>query len=93
MPKIITEHQSAFTKSRLTFDNILVAFESLHSMQNHSGKDDFMAVKLNMNKAYESGLGIFESSDEEVGVLWLVDQINDVLCYYSHLLNSYKWLI
>ena len=27
-----------------------------------------MAVKLNMNKAYESGLGIFESSDEEVGV-------------------------
>ena len=93
MPKIVTEHQSAFTKSRLISDNILVAFESLHSMQNHSGKDDFMAVKLNMNKAYESGLGIFESSDEEVGVLWPVDQINDALCYYSHLLNSYKWLI
>ena len=33
LPKIITEHQSAFTKSRLIFDNILVAFESLHSMQ------------------------------------------------------------
>ena len=93
MSKIIIEHQSACTKSGLISYNILVAFESLHSMQNHSRKDDIMAVKLNMNKAYESGLGIFESSDEEVGVLWLVDQINDVLCYYSHLLNSYKWLI
>ena len=32
LPKIISEHQSAFTKSRLISDNILVAFESLHSM-------------------------------------------------------------
>ena len=32
LPKIISEHQSAFTKSRLISDNILVAFKSLHSM-------------------------------------------------------------
>ena len=32
LPNIITENQSAFTKSRLISDNILVAFESLHSM-------------------------------------------------------------
>ena len=32
LPKIITEHQSAFTKDRLISDNILIAFESLHSM-------------------------------------------------------------
>ena len=53
LPKIITEHQSAFTKSRLISDNILVAFESLHSMQKHNGKDGFMAIKLNMSKAYD----------------------------------------
>ena len=44
LPKIITKHQSAFTKSRLISNNILVAFESLHSMQKHKGKDDFMAI-------------------------------------------------
>ena len=53
LPKIIIEHQSAFTKSRLIFDNILVAFESLHSMQKHTGKDAFMAINLDMSKAYD----------------------------------------
>ncbi|XP_050290252.1 uncharacterized protein LOC126728482 [Quercus robur] len=53
LPKIITENQSAFTKSRLISDNILVAFESLHSMQRHIGKVDYMAIKLDMSKAYD----------------------------------------
>ena len=53
LPKIITEKQSAFTKSRLISDNILVAFGSLHSMQRHTGKDDYMAIKLDMSKAYD----------------------------------------
>ena len=53
LPKIITEHQSAFTKSRLISDDILVAFESLHSMQKHIRNDDFMAIKLDMSKAYD----------------------------------------
>lgn len=81
MPKIITEHQSAFTKSILISDNILLAFESLHSMQKHSGKDDFMAVKLNINKAYERGWVYLKAVMRKLG-----------FCY-SHLLNSYKWLI
>ena len=33
LPQIIIEHQSAFTKNRLISDNIMVAFESLHSMR------------------------------------------------------------
>ena len=53
LPNIITKHQSAFTKERLITDNILIAFESLHSMQNHtSAKDGYMAFKLDMSKAY-----------------------------------------
>ena len=53
LPNIIIEHQSAFTKSRLISDNILVAFESLHSMQRHTEKDEYMAIKLDMSKAYD----------------------------------------
>ena len=37
LPSIITEHQSAFTKDRLISDNILVVFETLHSMQKYKG--------------------------------------------------------
>ena len=53
LPNIISKHQSAFTKSRLISDNILVAFESLHSMQRHKGKEDYMAIKLDTSKAYD----------------------------------------
>ena len=54
LPKIITEHQSAFTKDHLILDNILIAFESLHCKQNHkSEKDGYMALKLDMSKAYD----------------------------------------
>ena len=40
-------------KSRLISDNILVVFESLHSMHKHKGKENFMAIKLDMSKAYD----------------------------------------
>ena len=53
LPKIISKHQSAFTKSKLISDNILVAFKTLHSMQKHVGKEDYMAIKLDMSKAYD----------------------------------------
>lgn len=54
LPTIITEHQSAFVKDRLITDNILVVFESLHCMRKYnSGDPGFMAIKLEMNKAYD----------------------------------------
>ena len=54
LPTIITEHQSAFAKNRLISNNILVAFESLNSMKNMStGKTGYMAIKLDMSKAYD----------------------------------------
>ena len=54
LPHIITEHQSAFTKNRLILENILLAFELLHCLQNHkSTKGGFMALKLDMSKAYD----------------------------------------
>ena len=54
MPELITKHQSAFAKNRLISDNVLIAFETLHCMKNYnSRKTGFMALKLNMSKAYD----------------------------------------
>ena len=54
MPHTITEHQSTFTKDRLISDNILVTFKTLHSLQNYkSTTHGFMALKLDMSKAYD----------------------------------------
>ena len=54
LPSIITEHQSTFTKGRLISDNILVAFETFHSLQNFRGGNyGYMALKLDMSKAYD----------------------------------------
>ena len=54
LPHLISEHQSAFIKGCLITDNIMVAFETLHYMKNHNwGKNGFMALKLDMSKAYD----------------------------------------
>ena len=54
LPSLISEHQSAFAKERLISNNIMVAFKTLHHMKNHnSGKHGFMAIKLDISKAYD----------------------------------------
>ena len=51
---IMSEVQSAFVADRVITDNILIAFESLHHMKIQcSGKTGFMALKLDMSKAYD----------------------------------------
>lgn len=43
-----------FYQNCLIFDNILVAFEALHSMTNHkTSKTGYMAHKLDMSKTYD----------------------------------------
>jgi hypothetical protein len=54
LPHIISPYQSVFIPRRLTINNILVAYETFHTM--HScmwGKQGFMAMKLDMSKAYD----------------------------------------
>ncbi|KAK7840574.1 transposon tx1 uncharacterized 149 kda protein [Quercus suber] len=54
LPSVISENQSAFQAGRVITDNILMAFETLHYMKHsQSGRSGFMALKLDMSKAYD----------------------------------------
>ena len=54
LPNIIFPNQLEFVPERLISDNVLAAYETLHTMHSRMyGKVGYMAVKLDMSKAYD----------------------------------------
>ncbi|KAH9745843.1 reverse transcriptase domain-containing protein [Citrus sinensis] len=53
LPEIIGPHQTSFVHGRHIIDNIVVAQEVVHSMRRKTGKQGLMAIKVDLEKAYD----------------------------------------
>jgi hypothetical protein len=51
--KIVSPNQFAFLKGRLIHENSILAHEIFHSMKNKKGNGGPMAIKLDMEKAFD----------------------------------------
>lgn len=54
LPEMISKSRSSFVPSRQITDNVLVAIETMHCIdQRWKGKKGLMAIKFDMSKAYD----------------------------------------
>ena len=53
MKKLVLVNQCSFVHGRISVDNILVVQDVVHSMRNKTGKVGFMAIKVDLKKAYD----------------------------------------
>ena len=93
LPHIISESLSAFQSDIAISDNILVAFETLHHMKRKkTGKTGYMALKLDMSKAYDRLEWVFlQRIMEKMGfhstwIGWIMECVKSVT--YSILVNG-----
>jgi hypothetical protein len=93
LPAIISLQQSAFVPGWLIMDNILVAYETLHTMSTRmKGKKGFMAIKVDISKAYDRVKWAFlEGIMSKLGFneVWISRVMTCVTTmYYSILING-----
>ena len=53
LPKLISPMQAAFLEGRRGSDNVIIAQELIYSLGNRRGKDGYMVVKIDLEKAYD----------------------------------------
>ena len=53
LPDLVGPHQTSFVPGRHITENIIIAQEVIHSMRQKTGKRGFMAIKVDLEKAYD----------------------------------------
>ncbi|PNX76781.1 ribonuclease H [Trifolium pratense] len=53
MPSIISPHRTGFVPTRSIHENVVVAQEMVHSMHKMQGRIGFVAIKVDLAKAYD----------------------------------------
>lgn len=53
LPKLISPYQLAFISGRAIHDNYIIAVEIFHCMNHKQGRGRWMAIKADMEKAYD----------------------------------------
>ncbi|CAL9019304.1 unnamed protein product, partial [Prunus brigantina] len=99
LPSLISDSQSAFVSRRMISDNSIVAFELLHFMHKRTqGRQGYMALKLDMTKAYDRvewnfleslmlGMG-FDRRWVHLTMACLIPWLEMTLVSYSFLFNG-----
>ena len=93
LPDIISPTQSAFVPGHLITDNVLVAYETLHTMHGRKkGKKGSVALKLDISKASDQvEWNFLRGIMEKLGFLeTLVDRVMGcvTISYFSILING-----
>ena len=93
LSEVIDLANRAFVPGRQIFDNEMVAFETVHAMnEKHIGKSGFMALKLDMSKAYDRvEWGYLEGMMRIMGFREM-DFIDHEMCKFCHVSSEKGWL-
>ena len=53
LPSLISPMQAAFLEGRRSLDNVIIVQELIYSLKSRRGKDRYMVIKIDLEKAYD----------------------------------------
>lgn len=54
MSKLVTENQASFIPNRHSSDNLIILQEMIHTMKRKTGRKGAIAIKIDLEKAYDN---------------------------------------